>query len=63
MTGWVGFMSMASIGLIIGASIGEANFTKVEPFFVAPFQGVLALFLLEMGMVAGRRLADIEAFA
>ena len=26
---------------------------KVEPFFVAPFQGVLALFLLEMGLVPG----------
>ena len=33
---------------------------KVEPFFVTPFQGVLALFLLEMGIVAGRRLGDLK---
>jgi hypothetical protein len=33
---------------------------KVEPFFVTPFQGVLALFLLEMGVVAGRRVGDLR---
>ena len=33
---------------------------KVEPFFVTLFQGVLALFLLEMGIVAGRRLGDLK---
>ena len=33
---------------------------KVEPFFVTPFQGVLALFLLEMGIVAGRRLGELR---
>ena len=33
---------------------------KVESFFVTPFQGVLALFLLEMGMVAGRRVGDLK---
>jgi hypothetical protein len=43
-------------GLIIGAASGEANFAKVEPFFVDLFRGVLVLFLLEMGMTAGRHL-------
>lgn len=46
--------------LVIGALCGEAGMKKVEPFFVAPFQGVLALFLLEMGLVAGRRLGDLR---
>ena len=46
--------------LVVGALCGEAGMTKVEPFFVAPFQGVLALFLLEMGLVAGRRLGDLK---
>ncbi len=46
--------------LVIGALCGEAGMTKVEPFFVTPFQGVLALFLLEMGIVAGRRLGDLR---
>jgi hypothetical protein len=33
---------------------------KVEGFFVTPFQGVLTLFLLEMGIVAARRLRDLR---
>ena len=46
--------------LVVGALCGEAGMKKVEPFFVAPFQGVLALFLLEMGIVAGRRLEELK---
>ena len=46
--------------LVVGALCGKPGMEKVEPFFVAPFQGVLALFLLEMGMVAGRRLEDLK---
>ena len=46
--------------LIVGALCGKSGMDKVEAFFVAPFQGVLALFLLEMGMVAGRRLEDLK---
>ena len=46
--------------LVVGALCGEAGMTKVEPFFVTPFQGVLALFLLEMGGVAGRRVGDLR---
>ena len=45
-------------GLIIGASVGDSNFTKIEPFFVDLFRGVLVLFLLEMGMTAARQLKD-----
>jgi hypothetical protein len=45
-------------GLVIGAASGEANFTRIEPFFVDLFRGVLVLFLLEMGMTAGRQLRD-----
>ncbi|MBX3750482.1 MAG: sodium-dependent bicarbonate transport family permease [Opitutaceae bacterium] len=46
--------------LVIGAICGPAGMDKVGPFFVTPFQGVLALFLLEMGIVAGRRLEDLR---
>jgi uncharacterized protein len=46
--------------LVVGALSGPTGMAKVEPFFVAPFQGVLALFLLEMGTVAGRRLGDLR---
>jgi hypothetical protein len=47
-------------GLVVGALCGRAGMDKVEPFFVTPFQGVLALFLLEMGLVAGQRLGDLR---
>ena len=46
--------------LVAGALCGKAGMDRVEPFFVSPFQGVLALFLLEMGLVAGRRLEDLK---
>jgi hypothetical protein len=46
--------------LVVGALCGPVGLVKVEAFFVAPFQGILALFLLEMGLVAGRRLGDLK---
>lgn len=45
-------------GLLIGAVSGDKNFTRIEPFFVDLFRGVLVLFLLEMGMTAGRHLKE-----
>lgn len=46
--------------LIIGYLSGEKGAAATAGFFVAPFQGVLALFLLEMGMVAARRFGDLR---
>lgn len=46
--------------LLVGFLTGKGGMEKVEPFFVTPFQGILALFLLEMGVVAGRRLGDLK---
>jgi hypothetical protein len=46
--------------LVVGYLCGSEGMKKVEPFFVTPFQGVLALFLLEMGVVAGRRVGDLR---
>lgn len=48
-------------GLAIGVVAGEQGFAKVEGFFVTPFQGVLCIFLLEMGMVASRRFSDLRS--
>lgn len=39
-----------AIGLITGAE----GMARIESFIVSPFQGVLCLFLLDMGLVAGR---------
>ena len=42
--------------LIIGWIVGAQGFERVAPFFETPFQGVLCLFLLDMGLSAGRGL-------
>ncbi len=42
--------------LAIGWISGEDGYTRVKPFFVDPFDGVLCLFLLDMGLNAGRGL-------
>ena len=47
-------------GLVIGFLTGVQGYEQVEPFFGGLFTGVLALFLLEMGVLAGRRLSDIR---
>jgi hypothetical protein len=49
-------------GLVIGAIAGEAGTAPIQAVFVDPFKGVLALFLLELGLVAGGRLADLRRF-
>lgn len=40
----------------IGAITGEKGLSEIESFIVSPFKGVLCLFLLDMGLVAGRGL-------
>lgn len=42
----------------IGAATGEAGLARIAPFVVDPFQGILCLFLLDMGLVAGRGLRE-----
>jgi len=49
-------------GLIIGAIAGEAGTAPIKAVFIDPFKGVLALFLLELGLVAGGRLAEVKRF-
>ena len=47
-------------GIAIGAIAGPQGIKPIEPLFIGLFKGVLALFLLEMGLVAGARLADLK---
>ncbi len=42
----------------IGAVTGQDGLSEIEAFIVAPFKGVLCLFLLDMGLVAGRGLRE-----
>lgn len=53
----------SSIMLLLGAFVigmigGPAGFDPVSPFFEAGFKGVLCLFLLDMGLIAARRVMD-----
>ena len=43
-------------GLISGAVSGAESRELIKPFLITPFYGVLMLFLLEMGLVAGEKL-------
>lgn len=49
-------------GLLIGALMGEAGTAPIQNVFVEPFKGLLALFLLELGLVAGGRLAELRRY-
>ena len=42
--------------LVIGAVAGVEGYEHLSPFFTAPFQGILCLFMLDMGLNAGRGL-------
>lgn len=46
---------------LIGYITGPPGMELVSPFFVAPFMGILCLFLLEMGLLAGRRIGTFRA--
>ena len=48
-------------GMAIGWLSGKPGYAQVAPLFDAPFKGVLTLFLLEIGLVTGRHLADLKA--
>lgn len=47
-------------GLLVGYLAGPPGLDAVSAFFVDPFQGVLVLFLLDLGMLTARRLRDLR---
>ncbi len=47
-------------GLVIGTAVGETGWKPVQPVFEGLFKGLLAIFLLEMGLAAGSRLGDLK---
>lgn len=58
-------MLNGSIVLLVGAFAigmitGEKGFAEIAPFIVSPFKGVLCLFLLDMGLIAGRGLRSAK---
>lgn len=58
-------MLNGSIVLLVGAFTigmitGEKGLAEIAPFIVSPFKGVLCLFLLDMGLIAGRGLRSAK---
>ena len=56
----------SSVVLLLGAFAigligGTDGFADVSPFFEAGFKGVLCIFLLDMGLIAARRMMDSRA--
>ena len=56
----------SSIMLLLGAFVigmigGPTGFSEISPFFEAGFKGVLCIFLLDMGLIAARRMMDSRA--
>ncbi len=48
-------------GLVIGLVAGAERMEKVTPFFVTLFQGALVLFMIELGGLAARRIAELRS--
>ena len=48
-------------GLAIGATASDTAMSTVEPFFVGLFPGMLCLFLLDLGTLAGQRFSYLRA--
>ena len=46
--------------LVIGYLCGSEGHAMTKAFFVDPFKGILCLFMLEMGLVAAQRLAEVR---
>jgi uncharacterized protein len=60
---WREILLNGSIVLLLGSFLvgmvtGERGMEEIEPLIVAPFKGILCLFLLDMGLVAGRGLRN-----
>ncbi len=49
-------------GLLIGWAAGEEGLKSLAPLFFSPFQGLLALFLLEMGLVTASQLGTLRRY-
>ena len=58
----IGGIAGFATGGPIGAFMGAAGTAPLNPVFVDPFKGVLALFMLELGLVAGERIGQVRQF-
>jgi hypothetical protein len=47
-------------GIVVGWAAGPAGLAPIKPVFVDAFPGLLVIFMVEMGMVAARRMQDVK---
>jgi hypothetical protein len=47
--------------MAIGIATGPEGYSKVDPFFGGIFSGMLAIFLLQLGIQAGRSLQEVRS--
>ena len=63
---WREVMLNAAVVLLVGAFVigiiaGEDGFAPIRPVFDTGYKGILCLFLLDMGLIAARRLRETRA--
>jgi hypothetical protein len=56
-----GSVYLLVVSVLIGLLTGKAGGLLLKPFTTDLFQGMLCLFLLDMGLVSSRRLGDLKA--
>jgi len=47
-------------GIVIGAIAGEKGIAPIKMVFIDPFKGLLAFFLLELGLIVGSQLKEAK---
>ncbi len=57
-----GAILLLSGAFLIGWITGQPGMDKVEGFLVTPFQGILCLFLLDMGLLVAKNLHQLRSF-
>ncbi len=50
-------------GMIIGATANPEGMAKVKPYLIDPFNGILCLFLLELGLLAAKEVKKVNNFS
>ena len=65
---WHEVLLNASVVMLVGAFAigliaGERGFTPIAPVFEGGYKGILCLFLLDMGLIAARRLRETRALS
>jgi uncharacterized protein len=50
-------------GMVIGATASPEGMAKVKPYLIDPFNGILCLFLLELGLLASKEMKKVKDFS